>query len=228
MLAIAYTSNQNHYRVYMQEDARQCELCNIPIIPQCYDIHRRACERKLKKKENKTKEVPGNLHDLIPCAECGEMVSFSIFALHLDECVGRQLTKCPNCKLLFPTFLIQEHLNVCDQFREEEEPSPTKGTDISDDEEEFEEEEDDDLRNMIMDLAHNAKSKDEPLSLVIIDKMKKKNVERAEECSICYCMISRSGYVFNLSCPHNYHVRCLTAWLQKNPRCPMCRQHVLE
>ena len=79
-----------------------------------------------------------------------------------------------------------------------------------------------------MELANNAKSKDDPLSMVIINRMPRKMVERAEECSICYCTINRSGYVFKLKCPHHYHVRCMTAWLQKNPRCPMCRRHALE
>ena len=50
------------------------------------------------------------------------MVSFSVYAIHMEECVGRQLTKCRQCKLLYPTFLIEEHLNVCSTFNEEEEP----------------------------------------------------------------------------------------------------------
>ena len=111
----------------MQEDTQKCDLCNGNIVPQCFAIHRRACERKASKKSmSKVKGIPQELLDLIPCTECGEMVSFSFFALHLEECEGRQLSKCPNCKILFPTFLIEEHLNVCDQFNEEQ-PSPTKG-----------------------------------------------------------------------------------------------------
>jgi hypothetical protein len=39
--------------------------------------------------------------------------------MHLEECVGRQLTKCHQCKILYPTFLIDEHLSVCNTFNED-------------------------------------------------------------------------------------------------------------
>ena len=54
------------------------------------------------------------------------MVDFSVFTIHMEECVGRQLMKCPKCKLLYPTFLFEEHSNVCEVFREEE-PELEKG-----------------------------------------------------------------------------------------------------
>ena len=47
------------------------------------------------------------------------MVAFEVYAMHMEECVGRQMTKCHQCKLLYPTFLIEEHFNVCDTFKEE-------------------------------------------------------------------------------------------------------------
>lgn len=74
--------------------------------------------------------------DLIPCAECGEMVDFNVFSIHMEECVGRQLTKCPNCKLLYPTFLFEEHIALCNEFREEEPELKNKDLlmDIIDDE----------------------------------------------------------------------------------------------
>ena len=65
--------------------------------------------------------------DMIPCSECGEMIPFVSYSDHEQECVGRQLTKCHQCKLLYPTFLIEEHLNVCETFNEE---SPQKVTNL--------------------------------------------------------------------------------------------------
>ena len=62
------------------------------------------------------------------------MIPFIAYSLHEQECVGRQLTKCHQCKLLYPTFLIEEHLNVCDTFKEE---IPPKGIDIPEPEEDY-------------------------------------------------------------------------------------------
>lgn len=55
----------------MEEDSKQCELCQTYILTKCYDIHKRACERKhqsSKKMVHIPKEEP---KDLIPCCECG-------------------------------------------------------------------------------------------------------------------------------------------------------------
>lgn len=97
----------------MQEDTRQCNMCGVHIIAQCFDIHSRACSKKFNKSALKKSPTKTDPADLIPCTECGEMVDFGVFALHMEECVGRQLTKCPICKLLYPTFLFQEHAAVC-------------------------------------------------------------------------------------------------------------------
>ena len=64
-----------------------------------------------------TKKV--EMVDMIPCSECGEMVPFVVYAIHEQECVGRQLSKCTQCKLLYPSFLIEEHMKVCETFKEE-------------------------------------------------------------------------------------------------------------
>jgi hypothetical protein len=82
---------------------------------------------------------------------------------------------------------------------------------------------------MIRALARNSSFKnDAPLALDMINKMKRVTLGKQEECSICYCEITRGSAVIRLTCPHKYHMRCLTAWLQKNPHCPMCRRHVLN
>ena len=89
----------------MEADSLPCELCSTVVLTKCYEIHKRACQKKQQKSNQKSKIVSEE-KDLIPCSECGEMVSFSVYAMHLDECVGRQLAKCQQCKLLYPTFLI--------------------------------------------------------------------------------------------------------------------------
>ena len=90
----------------MEPDSMKCELCNVNILAKCYDIHKRACQKKLQKTNTKVSRIP-ILEDLIPCSECGEMVPFSLYAIHEQECVGRQMTKCLRCRLLYPTFLIE-------------------------------------------------------------------------------------------------------------------------
>lgn len=80
---------------------------------------------------------------------------------------------------------------------------------------------------MIMELAKKGNISSEPLPLDIINKIKKVDISNSEECSICYCTISKNSQIMKLNCPHHYHVRCISAWLQKNPLCPMCRRHCL-
>jgi hypothetical protein len=90
------------------------------------------------------------------------------------------------------------------------------------------EEEDEALGQMIRVLAkNNSKDNEEPLSLDTINKIKKYSISQSEECSICYCEITKNSSIIRLHCPHKYHTRCLSVWLQKNPHCPMCRRHAL-
>jgi hypothetical protein len=89
-----------------------CHSCNAPIMLKCWPIHHRACTRR-----PPAQPTPAS-SELIPCAECGESVDFSLFAAHLEDCVGRQLSKCPICKLLYPVFLFEEHTAICNDFRE--------------------------------------------------------------------------------------------------------------
>lgn len=98
----------------MEPDSKVCEICNNHILSKCYDIHKRACEKKKLGSKTNISKLKEEAKDLIPCSECGEMVSFSVYGIHIQECVGRQLTKCHRCKLLYPTFLIEEHYNVCE------------------------------------------------------------------------------------------------------------------
>lgn len=98
----------------MEPDSTICDLCNNHILSKCFEIHKRACEKKKQGNSTQLSKIKQELKDLIPCSECGEMVSFSVYGIHIEECVGRQLTKCERCRLLYPTFLIEEHLNVCE------------------------------------------------------------------------------------------------------------------
>lgn len=78
-----------------------CPTCAAPIMSKCWQIHQRACSRRT----SASRLRPSRGSELIPCAECGESVDFTLFNAHLEECVGRQLSKCPICKLLYPVFL---------------------------------------------------------------------------------------------------------------------------
>ena len=101
----------------MQEDTKPCNTCGTQILARCFDIHSRSCASK-QARICKKSALRSNPMDLIPCAECGEMVDFNVFSIHMEECVGRQLTKCNSCKLLYPTFLFEEHIALCNVFRE--------------------------------------------------------------------------------------------------------------
>jgi len=79
-----------------------------------------------------------------------------------------------------------------------------------------------------MNLARNAPTDDKPLTLLQINKISPVMAVRAEDCSICYMKVFPKTMVPKLPCPHLYHTKCITAWLQKNPNCPMCRKHVLS
>lgn len=87
--------------------------------------------------------------------------------------------------------------------------------------------EDEELMRMIQKLAVST-SNDDPVPLAVIDKMRRTQTDDNEECSICYVCIPRETRVIRLPCPHHFHTRCLSAWLQKNPHCPMCRRHALS
>jgi hypothetical protein len=213
----------------MQEDTRACQFCGAHILARCFDIHSRACANKIARNSATKKSViRSGPVDLIPCAECGEMVDFLVFSQHMEECVGRQLMKCPNCKLLYPTFLFEEHAALCNEFREEE-PEYRQGEELLQIEEDEEEGlgEDEALLAMIGVLAKNNSDNEEPLPMETINKMRRYVIGQSEECSICYCEVTKGTSIMRLHCPHKYHPRCLTAWLQKNPHCPMCRRHVL-
>ena len=84
------------------------------------------------------------------------------------------------------------------------------------------------MKNMIMTLARNAPKDDKPLTLQQINKIRQILTVKVEDCSICYMKVFPKSMVPKLSCSHLYHTKCISAWLQKNPNCPMCRKHVLS
>lgn len=84
------------------------------------------------------------------------------------------------------------------------------------------------MDEMIMELAAEVHNEDEPLTIGSINMIPKRTVNTADECSICYCSVPAKTQVLRLPCPHAFHLRCITAWLQKNPHCPMCRRFVLK
>lgn len=54
------------------------------------------------------------------------------------------------------------------------------------------------------------------------------NVEESQtsNCIICYGAFQVDDkYLQYPGCKHEYHFDCLTVWLEKTPRCPMCKSH---
>jgi hypothetical protein len=43
-------------------------------------------------------------------------------------------------------------------------------------------------------------------------------------CTICYCEFEELEKVMELKCKHLYHEECIVKWLEKNPKCPVCKQ----
>lgn len=43
-----------------------------------------------------------------------------------------------------------------------------------------------------------------------------------DQCSICLCMISENRK--KLHCNHSFHKQCISKWLLKDARCPICRR----
>ena len=81
---------------------------------------------------------------------------------------------------------------------------------------------------MIGQLARQVLVTDDPLTAQQVGKITQTCIVKSEDCSICYMKVFPRSMVLRLPCPHIYHTKCISAWLQKNPRCPMCRKHALE
>ena len=79
-----------------------------------------------------------------------------------------------------------------------------------------------------MQLAKHAPQNDDPLTPQQISKIPQTTASKLEECSICYMKVFPRTMILRLPCPHFYHFKCISAWLQKNPQCPMCRKHALS
>ncbi len=48
-----------------------------------------------------------------------------------------------------------------------------------------------------------------------------------ESCSICLENFNDTISIIKLECNHTYHKDCITAWLNNNETCPLCRQNVI-
>ena len=84
------------------------------------------------------------------------------------------------------------------------------------------------MEDMIMSLARNVSTNDNPLTPQEISKITQVVAKNSDDCSICYMKIFPKAMILRLPCPHMYHIKCISAWLQKNPHCPMCRKHALS
>lgn len=56
----------------------------------------------------------------------------------------------------------------------------------------------------------------------------KANSFNQENCSICYEEYKQGEKLKQLNCKHVYHINCISAWLNKEKKCPMCKDEVLS
>lgn len=56
-------------------------------------------------------------------------------------------------------------------------------------------------------------------------KPPRQRVSTGNECSICYDIIYQH-HMTTLPCAHMFHEPCIQQWLNQNPTCPVCRNHV--
>ena len=53
------------------------------------------------------------------------------------------------------------------------------------------------------------------------------SIDGSDDCAICWCPL-KDGALCMTKCKHNFHMGCMTKWLDINRRCPMCRSEVAE
>mmetsp|Transcript_134471 Transcript_134471/g.190112 ORF Transcript_134471/g.190112 Transcript_134471/m.190112 type:complete len:124 (-) Transcript_134471:428-799(-) len=57
-------------------------------------------------------------------------------------------------------------------------------------------------------------------SLFLVNQLE---VDDLAPCCVCLMEFESSDVVRQLPCSHIFHKRCISAWLQRNMECPMCR-----
>lgn len=48
-----------------------------------------------------------------------------------------------------------------------------------------------------------------------------------ESCSICYGEYKQGEKLKRLNCKHVYHIYCISTWLNREKKCPMCKEEIL-
>lgn len=67
---------------------------------------------------------------------------------------------------------------------------------------------------------------DSPSSTEVLDKYDSLNTiknDKEDTCSICLDEIKINKKIYNLSCNHKFHKKCLKNWLKEKFSCPTCR-----
>ena len=64
----------------------------------------------------------------------------------------------------------------------------------------------------------NDTTRSAPLAMDVMDET------HDDDCTICMSPIDRGDVVYDLSCKHVYHCRCLDEWMRRRRTCPMCRR----
>lgn len=67
-----------------------------------------------------------------------------------------------------------------------------------------------------------------------VEAVSEKEMPEAADCVVCLgvreeeCKCTVRPHWCRLRCGHAFHEECIFEWLQKTPRCPICRSHVLD
>ena len=54
-------------------------------------------------------------------------------------------------------------------------------------------------------------------------KVRQKQIDKQEQCSICYYDFIVNELVPQLQCEHIFHQKCIATWLEIHAICPLCR-----
>ena len=52
---------------------------------------------------------------------------------------------------------------------------------------------------------------------------KNKPENEKDLCTICYCEFEEDEKLVELRCKHVYHEECITKWVERNAKCPVCK-----
>lgn len=56
--------------------------------------------------------------------------------------------------------------------------------------------------------------------------LKKTVLKHPDECAICLGLIESGSSIYEVTCKHCFHQKCLEDWLETSANCPACRYNI--